>query len=171
MCIRDRLSIVTGFTLLNGSNIEEIEDREVDTQVINSLIKESSLLNDENKLVSVYYKGKEYKVSSIKNLKESLEEIGIKLSANDLVFPSKDVDPNSINYLLITNYEEKTEEVEKPIPFETIETQDDNILKGEQVVNVEGEEGLLKEKAVSYTHLDVYKRQANYCYCYRCAFN
>ncbi|WP_425538472.1 3D domain-containing protein [Microaceticoccus formicicus] len=142
------LSIVTGFTLLNGSNIEEIEDREVDTQVINSLIKESSLLNDENKLVSVYYKGKEYKVSSIKNLKESLEEIGIKLSANDLVFPSKDVDPNSINYLLITNYEEKTEEVEKPIPFETIETQDDNILKGEQVVNVEGEEGLLKEKVL-----------------------
>lgn len=142
------LSIVTGFTLLNGSNVSDIEDREVDTQVINSIIKESSLLNDENKLVSVFYKGKEYKVSSIKGLTESLKEYGIILSEKDLVFPTKDFDNSNIDYLLITNYEEKTEEIEKPIPFETIETQDDSILKGEQVVNVEGEEGLLKEKVL-----------------------
>lgn len=142
------LSIVTGFTLLNGSNVSDIEDREVDTQVINSIIKESSLLNDENKLVSVFYKGKEYKVSSIKGLTESLKEYGIILSEKDLVFPTKDFDNSNIEYLLITNYEEKTEEIEKPIPFETIETQDDSILKGEQVVNVEGEEGLLKEKVL-----------------------
>lgn len=142
------LSIVTGFTLLNGSNVSDIEDREVDTQVINSIIKESSLLNDENKLVSVFYKGKEYKVSSIKGLTESLKEYGIILSEKDLVFPTKDFDNSNIDYLLITNYEEKTEEIEKPIPFETIETHDDSILKGEQVVNVEGEEGLLKEKVL-----------------------
>lgn len=142
------LSIVTGFTLMNGSNDADIDDRDVDTQVINSIIKESSLLNDENKLVSVYYKGKEYKVSSIKSLTESLEEYGIKLSQNDLVFPSKELDSHNINYLLITNYEEKTEEIVKPIPFETIETQDDSVLKGEQVVNVEGEEGSLKEKVL-----------------------
>lgn len=142
------LSIVTGFTIMNGSNDADIDDRDVDTQVINSIIKESSLLNDENKLVSVYYKGKEYKVSSIKSLTESLEEYGIKLSQNDLVFPSKELDSHNINYLLITNYEEKTEEIVKPIPFETIETQDDSVLKGEQVVNVEGEEGSLKEKVL-----------------------
>src|SRR5690606_31404031 len=84
----------------------------------------------------------EIKYTTAKTVAAALQDLNVTVGELDKVIPSKDTPLNGNDPIQVVRVNILHEDATEPIPFETIQKNDPNLLKGKEQVVTEGAEGV-----------------------------
>jgi uncharacterized protein YabE (DUF348 family) len=133
--------------LLASRNIEVREHDKVSRALTDELRHGDQIRIERAVAVTVRADGKEIvHYTTGDTVADVLDELAIELGEEDRVDPSLDQAVAADETIRIVRVETVIEEIAEPIPFETVTTNDANLLKGKSAVVREGKEGRLVKK-------------------------